>query len=54
MNWKRTTGWALAGLLGLFLIAAVGGYFYLRSHNFQQYALRKIVEQADLATGSRT
>jgi translocation and assembly module TamB len=54
MNWKRTIGWALAGLLALFLIAAVGGYFYLRSHNFQQYALRKMVEQADLATGSRT
>ena len=54
MKWKRTIGWALAGLLVLLLIAAVGGYFYLRSNNFQQFALRKIVEQADLATGGRT
>jgi translocation and assembly module TamB len=54
MNWKRTIGWALAGLLALLLIAIVGGYFYLRSNNFQQFALRKIVEQADQATGGRT
>src|ERR1700688_5004795 len=54
MNWKRTIGWALAGLLTLLLIAIVGGYFYLRSNNFQQFALGKIVEQADQATGGRT
>src|ERR1039457_6072657 len=54
MNWKRTIGWTLAGLLALILMAVVGGYFYLRSGSFQQYALRKIVEQADLATGGRT
>ncbi len=54
MNWKRTIGWALAGLLALLLIAIVGGYFYLRSNSFQQFALRKIVEQADQATGGRT
>src|SRR6202140_869474 len=54
MNWKRTIGWALAGLLTLLLIAIVGGYFYLRSNNFQQFALRKIVEQADQVTGGRT
>jgi translocation and assembly module TamB len=53
MKWKRTIGWALVGLLTLLLIAAGGGYFYLRSSGFQQYALRKIVEQADLATGGR-
>src|SRR6202140_1809155 len=54
MNWRRTIGWALAGLLALFLIAVVGGTFYLRSNHFQQSALRKIVEQADVATGGRT
>src|ERR1700758_3915070 len=54
MNWKRTIGWALAGLLALLLIAVVGGYFYLRSNTFQQFALREIVEQADQATGGRT
>ncbi len=54
MNWKRTISGALAGLVALLLIAVVGGYFYLRSSNFQQYALRKIVEQADLASGGRS
>src|ERR1700730_15554291 len=54
MNWKRTIGWALAGLLALLLIAIVGGYFYLRSNNFHQFALGKIAEQADQATGGRT
>ncbi len=54
MKWKRTIGWALAGLLTLLLVAAVVGYLYLHSSNFQQYALHKIVEQADLATGGRT
>jgi translocation and assembly module TamB len=54
MKWKRTIGWALAGLLAVFLLAAVAGYFYLYSNNFRQYALHKIVEQADLATGGRT
>jgi translocation and assembly module TamB len=54
MKWKRTIGWALAGLAMLLIIAAVGGYFYLRSSGFQKYALAKIVEQADIATGGRT
>ena len=53
MNWKRTIGWALAGLLALLLIAIVGGYLYLRSNNFQQFALGKIAEQADQVTGGR-
>ena len=54
MKWKKTIGWLLAGCLALLLFAVVGGYLYLRSNNFRQYALRKIVEQADLATGART
>jgi translocation and assembly module TamB len=54
MKWKPMIGWALAGLLTVLLIAAVAGYFYLDSSNFRQYALHKIVAQADLATGGRT
>ena len=54
MKWKRMIGWALAGLLTVLLIAAVAGYFYLYSSNFRQYALHKLVAQADLATGGRT
>jgi translocation and assembly module TamB len=53
-DWKQTIGWALAGLLALLVIAVLGGYFYLRSKSFQQFALHKIVEQADLATGGHT
>src|SRR5579864_2066861 len=53
-DWKRMIGWSLAGLLGLLVLAFVGGYFYLRSNSFQQFALHKIVEQADLATGGHT
>ena len=51
MKWKRKVGWALAGLLTLLAIA---GYFYLRSSAFQQYALGKIVAEANDATGGKT
>lgn len=44
----------MAGLAMLLLLATVGGYIYLRSRSFQQFALRKIVEQANQATGGRT
>ena len=54
MNWKRIVGWSLTGLVGLLLVAAIGGYLYLRSNSFQQFALRKIVAEADQATGGRT
>jgi translocation and assembly module TamB len=54
MRWKRTIGWILAGLLALLLIVAVGGYFYLKSNGFQQYAISKIIEQTTLATGGKT
>jgi translocation and assembly module TamB len=53
-NWKRKLGWTLLGLTALLLVLSVGGYFYLRSSGFQQYALRKIAQEADLATGGKT
>jgi len=52
-SWKRTIGWTVAGLVALLLIAAIAGYLYLKSESFQQYALREIVKQANLATGGR-
>jgi translocation and assembly module TamB len=54
MNWKKIVGLTLAGMAALILIAAVGGYFYLRSTSFQQFALRRIVTQVDQSTGGRT
>jgi translocation and assembly module TamB len=54
MKWKRIIVWALAGIVMLLLVAAIGGYVYLKSSSFQQFALHKLVEQADSATGGRT
>ena len=54
MKWKRTIGWVLSGLAMLLIVAVVVGYLYLRSDRFQQYALSKIVEQSDEATGGKT
>jgi len=51
MKWKRIVGWSLAGLGGLLLVAAIGGYLYLKSNSFRQFALRKIAAEADQATG---
>jgi translocation and assembly module TamB len=53
MKLKRTLGWTFAGLITLLLLVAVAGYVYLKSSSFQSFALRKIAEQADLATGGR-
>src|SRR5579862_9631660 len=54
MKWKRIVGWSLAGLGGLLLVAAIGGYLYLKSNSFRQFALRKIAAEADQATGGHT
>jgi len=54
MKWKRKVGWGLAGLLTLLVVLAIAGYFYLRSSAFQQYALGKIVAEANDATGGKT
>ena len=53
-TWKGRIGWSAAGLVALVLVAAIAGYFYLKSEHFKHYALSKIVEQANLATGGRT
>jgi translocation and assembly module TamB len=54
MHWKRVIGWTFAALLGLLIVTAVGGYFYLKSRSFEHFALAKIAQQADQATGGRT
>jgi translocation and assembly module TamB len=54
MKWKRKGGWALAGLLTVLIVLAIAGYLYLKSSAFQQYALGKIVAEANDATGGKT
>jgi translocation and assembly module TamB len=54
MKLKKILGWTLAGLAALLILAVVAGYFYLRTSSFQQFAIHKIVEQANLATGGKT
>ena len=54
MKWKRIIVWTLVSLVVLLVVAGFGGYFYLKSSGFQQFALRKIAEQADEATGGKT
>ncbi len=45
----------IVGVLLVFIAVVVGGgYFYLQSSGFGNFAIRKIVEQADQATGGRT
>ena len=54
MKWKRIVGWTVAGFFMLLVVVVVGGYLYLRTSNFQQFALHKIAEQAEQATGAKT
>jgi translocation and assembly module TamB len=54
MNIKRAIGWTMAAVVILLIVAGLAGYFYLKTNSFQRFALRKIVEQADQATGGRT
>jgi translocation and assembly module TamB len=53
MNWKKIILRG-AAIFGIFLVLIVfGGYFYLRSARFNQFALRKIVEKVNESTGGR-
>jgi translocation and assembly module TamB len=54
MNWRKIVGWTLASVFVLIVIGAVAGYFYLRSSGFQEFAMRKIIAQADESIGGRT
>lgn len=53
MKWKRIIAWTAATILGLIVVAAIAGYFVLRSQGFHQYVLAKIVQQSDEATGGK-
>src|SRR3984893_17820193 len=54
MSWQRIIGWTAAALLVLILVAVGGGYFYLKSSGFKEYALRTMVKRTNDTTGGRT
>ncbi len=54
MKRKPIIGWLLAGIAALILIAFIGGLLFLQTSHFQNYALRKITEEAHASTGGRT
>jgi translocation and assembly module TamB len=54
MSWKRRISWTLAGIVGVIVIAAVGGYLYLKSTGFQRLAISQIEQQTAAATGAKT
>jgi uncharacterized protein YhdP len=50
---RRIVLWTLAGLAALVLVAAIAGVLIVRSDRFHQYIQRRIVEEAERATGGR-
>src|ERR1700733_4691529 len=54
MKWRKIAGWMLAALAGLLVIVGIGGYLFLRSNAFNQFARRKIAEATQQATGAPT
>ena len=53
MPWRRTIRWTFVVLGVLVFAAAVGGYLFLKSRSFQEYALRTIVKETNDATSGR-
>jgi translocation and assembly module TamB len=54
MKWKKSFGWTLAVLMIAITVSMMGGYLYLQSDAFRQLAMRKIVIDANEATGGHT
>lgn len=50
---KRIAFWTAAALVTLMLLATIAGIFVVRSDRFHQYVQRRIVEEAQRATGGR-
>ncbi len=53
MQWGKRIRWALAGIAILILVALLGGYLFIRTNAFHEYALHKLEQQASQATGAR-
>jgi len=54
MKWRKIAGWMLALVALLVVCAWVGGYIFLKSSSFNQFARRKIAEAAQQGTGAPT
>lgn len=53
MNSKRIVGFTVAGIICLILVTSIGGYLYLKSASFLRFAIAKIEQQAEAATGAK-
>jgi translocation and assembly module TamB len=54
MQWKKAVGWTSIAILILLMVGGIGGYFYLQSNNFKEFALRTISQKVEAATGGKT
>src|SRR6202020_734504 len=54
MQARKIVGWTLAEITAFILLSIAGGYIFLKSRAFQQFALRKIAEATEEATGGKT
>ncbi|HTU40292.1 MAG TPA: translocation/assembly module TamB domain-containing protein [Candidatus Aquilonibacter sp.] len=54
MRWQRSVGWTFAVILALLAVVGIGGYLFVKSSAFNQFARRKIAEATLQATGART
>lgn len=53
-SWRKIAVWSAGTVIGLILLACVGGYFFLKSASFNQFARRKIGEAVQASTGAPT
>ncbi len=54
MKWKKVVVRTLAAFAVIILVGVLGGYFYLQSNEFRQFAIHEIIKQTNQATGGRT
>ncbi len=53
MSWKKKVGIALVVILAVLVLLAGAVYFYVQTPAFNRFALNKIVEETQAATGAR-
>lgn len=53
MQWRKTIGWTAVGLVVCVVVLCLGGYFFLKSGFFKNYAIGKIQQAVAQSTGGR-